>query len=49
MCAGWLLTSNGDIGVCCLVVDQQWGDGSVCVCLLFADHPWTHGCVLVGC
>ena len=46
MCAGWVLSSNGDMGVCWVGVVQQWKHECV---LGGVEQLWKHECVLGGC
>ena len=56
MCAGWVLISNGDMGVCWVGAKQQrrhgcvgWvliSNGDMGVCWVGAKQQWRHGCVL---
>ena len=40
VCAGWVLISNGDMGVCLLGVDQQWKHGCALVGCWPAMETW---------
>ena len=55
VCVGLVLISNGDMGACLPVADQQWTHGCALVgssfnnshmgvCLLFADQQLRHVC-----
>ena len=45
LCAGWVLNSNGDMGVCWVGVVQQWKHECV---LGGVEQLWKHGCAWVG-
>ena len=40
VCAGWVLISNGDMDVCWVGVDQQWGHGCVLDGCCSAVETW---------